>query len=59
VIFDWVRRDKVTIDKKNGASLATTFSSFKSRIESKNRRFFQRNLGHFAMGVGIMRSCWC
>ena len=54
MIFDWVeRRDgKVTIDKKNGASLASTFSSFKSKIENENRnRFFVRNLGYFALGA--------
>lgn len=56
VIFDWVQRrnGKVTIDKKNGASLASTFSTFKERIERENRnRFFRRNLGHFAVGVGL------
>jgi len=56
VIFDWVvrRNGTVTIDKKNGASLASTFSTFKERIEKENRnRFFERNLGYFAVGVGL------
>ncbi len=56
VIFDWVvrRNGKVIIDKKNGASLASTFSTFKERIETENRnRFFKRNLGTLAVGVGL------
>ena len=56
VIFDWVqRRDgKVTINKVNGPSLASTFNTFKSKIETENRdKFFKRNLGWFALGVGL------
>ncbi len=56
VILNWVDRKggTVTIDKSGGASLATTFSSFKSRIEKECRgRFFRRNLGYFIAGLVI------
>jgi hypothetical protein len=54
VIYDWVKRrdGRLVINKVNGPSLASTFSSFKSRIETENRdKFFKRNLGYFAVGV--------
>ncbi len=53
-IFGWVERKsgEVAIDKANGASLASTFATFKSTIENENRnRFFKRNLGYFTMGL--------
>jgi hypothetical protein len=56
VIFDWINRRNgtVTINKTSGASLASTFSTFKSKIEAENRdKFFKRNLGWFALGLGL------
>ncbi|MCB1489149.1 MAG: DUF2207 domain-containing protein, partial [Bauldia sp.] len=53
-IFNWVdgKNGMVTINKTNGKSLATAFSSFKSAVEAENRnRFFKRNLGYFVVGL--------
>ena len=55
-ILRWVdnRGGSVTIDKANGTSLASTFSSFKTAIERENRnKFFRRNVGYFAAGLAI------
>lgn len=55
-ILAWVdaHGGTVRIDKTNGASLASIFSSFKSSIEKESRnRFFRRNLGFFLFGVAL------
>ena len=54
VIYDWVKRrdGRLVINKANGPSLNTTFTSFKSRIETENRdKFFKRNIGFFIIGL--------
>lgn len=55
-ILGWVegKSGKVTINKTNGKSLASAFSSFKTKVENENRnRFFKRNLGYFIAGVAL------
>ena len=55
-LLKWVEdaRGKITINKDNGKSLQTEFSSFKSNVENESRnRFFRRNLGYFIIGVAL------
>ncbi len=54
LIYDWVKRrnGRLVINKANGASLQSTFASFKSKIETENRdKFFKRNIGYFVVGL--------
>ena len=55
-VLSWVdgRGGTVRIDKANGASVASIFSTFKASVEHENRhRFFRRNLGYFLIGAAL------
>jgi uncharacterized membrane protein YgcG len=55
-VLSWVEGHGGTarIDKANGESVASIFSTFKSSVEHENRhRFFRRNLGYFLIGAAL------
>jgi uncharacterized membrane protein YgcG len=55
-VLSWVegRGGTARIDKANGKSVASVFSTFKSSVEHENRhRFFRRNLGYFLIGAAL------